>query len=130
MNDQNQTPIEDLPENLKGVIWAQGIGIVIAAFVMLTWLGVQRAELVFARNSRREAENEISATRTELNETIQSLNQQLSQARSAQFTTQNQMQVALQAKAQAESAYAQEKNACDQDAQVIAYLRSALTRSR
>jgi len=132
MNDQ--TPINDSPELLKGCLWALATASVLTLFVMICWLGNERMQAQEERSRRHEVENDLAIARSDFNARLQECNQQIAQAQSALADGQNQTQSALQAKVQAEAEYAQAKAQCDQDARAIEYLqsnlKSALNRAR
>jgi uncharacterized protein YlxW (UPF0749 family) len=128
MNDQS--PINDTPETLKGCLWALGTGTTLLTFLMLSWLGIQRAEVIDERHYRRTAEADLAAAQTDFQSQVQILNRQIVQQQSALADAQSQTQASLQSKIQAENAYSQAKAECDRDEQAITYLRSLLARAR
>ncbi|GEM_PF-3605086 len=103
MNNRYLTLGEDSPAVLRGVLWALATGTAAVLFVLATWLGIQREQIVTDRRGREMAERERDIAYTEKDAAIQSCNERLAQAESARATAENQAQLALQAKNTAEA---------------------------
>ena len=100
---------EDSTEVLRGCFWAVTMSAPLILFILLAWMGVQRAEILYERNWRIGLGNELKFERGQWNRTLTTSNQCVAKAEAARADAEAKASMALDAKTRAEALLAQDE---------------------
>lgn len=103
MKQNYLTLSEDSTEVLRGCFWAVTMSAPVILFVLLTWMGIQRAEILYERNWRIGLGNELEFERSQWNRMLTTSNQRVAKAEAARADAEAKASAALDAKARAEA---------------------------